>query len=158
MITRNFEVVYLKELKTKNTVCQNFTKSAKGSIEDPSKKVKQKSGLNRVILATGWHRLEYFLSQDAVVIKVNPVYTWQRCSRCGYIETANRTSQSAFKCLECGLSKNADINAAINLWTCGTGDIDQYRLRPIILRGKRPQVMKRQNEYFSKKSSTYSCR
>lgn len=31
-----------------------MTKSAKGNIEQPGKMVKQKSGLNRVILRQGW--------------------------------------------------------------------------------------------------------
>jgi putative transposase len=31
-----------------------MTKSAKGTLEEPGKNVKQKSGLNRAILSEGW--------------------------------------------------------------------------------------------------------
>ncbi len=50
-----------------------------------------------------------------VVQKVNPQYTSQRCSKCGYISADNRQDQSHFKCVSCGLEMNADLNAARNI-------------------------------------------
>jgi len=50
-----------------------------------------------------------------VVVAVDPRYTSQTCSRCGHCEKANRHSQSSFQCTSCGLSLNADVNAALNL-------------------------------------------
>jgi putative transposase len=47
--------------------------------------------------------------------KVNPRYTSQRCAECGYIEKANRCSQSEFLCVKCGHRANADVNAARNI-------------------------------------------
>jgi IS605 OrfB family transposase len=49
------------------------------------------------------------------VFFVDPKYTSQRCSHCGYISRANRKSQSEFVCQSCGFSLNADHNAALNL-------------------------------------------
>jgi len=49
------------------------------------------------------------------VKKVDPRNTSRKCSHCGYIDKANRTSQAAFSCCQCGYSLNADLNAAINL-------------------------------------------
>ncbi len=49
------------------------TKSAKGLLEAPGKQVKQKSGLNRAILASGWGSLERKLAYKAgSLLKVDP--------------------------------------------------------------------------------------
>lgn len=49
------------------------------------------------------------------VIKINPEYTSQRCSKCGFIHKDNRHTQSKFKCLQCGFNENADYNASQNI-------------------------------------------
>jgi IS605 OrfB family transposase len=49
------------------------------------------------------------------VVKINPKYTSQRCSRCGYIHKDNRLTQRKFECLQCGFKENADYNASQNL-------------------------------------------
>jgi len=49
------------------------------------------------------------------VIKVDPRNTSRTCSRCGYCDKANRTSQAHFHCLQCGFDANADYNAAVNI-------------------------------------------
>ncbi|WP_054696859.1 CRISPR-associated endodeoxyribonuclease Cas12f1 [Syntrophomonas palmitatica] len=36
------------------------------------------------------------------VVAINPQYTSQRCSMCGYIEKTNRSSQAVFECKQCG--------------------------------------------------------
>ena len=48
-LCQNHAVLYREDLKIKN-----MTASAKGTVEEPGKNVKQKSGLNRVILDQGW--------------------------------------------------------------------------------------------------------
>ena len=55
---------------------------------------------------------------DRVGIKVNmvnPKYSSQRCSSCGFIHEDNRESQSKFICLECKEEMNADYNASKNI-------------------------------------------
>ncbi len=47
--------------------------------------------------------------------KIDLKYTSQRCHTCGVIRKANRKSQSEYHCSECGVEKNADINAALNI-------------------------------------------
>jgi putative transposase len=47
--------------------------------------------------------------------EVNPAYTSQTCSCCGYVDKRNRPSQSTFKCLWCGSVLHADVNAARNI-------------------------------------------
>ncbi|MFK8040117.1 MAG: zinc ribbon domain-containing protein, partial [Rickettsiaceae bacterium] len=46
---------------------------------------------------------------------VNPRYTSQTCSNCGYNDSDNRLSQTKFECKACGHKENADINAAKNI-------------------------------------------
>jgi len=48
-------------------------------------------------------------------IRVDPKYTSQTCSECGYKHKDNRKTQSEFICMECGHSENADTNAAKNI-------------------------------------------
>ncbi len=55
--------------------------------------------------------------QGIKVIKINPEYTSQRCSECGYISSENRQTQADFVCIECGYTENADYNAARNIAT-----------------------------------------
>ena len=50
-----------------------------------------------------------------VITEVNPAYTSQTCSKCGYIEKKNRKSQETFICGFCGKKQNADINASKNI-------------------------------------------
>lgn len=47
--------------------------------------------------------------------EVNPAYTSQTCSCCGYVDTRNRRDQKAFTCLWCGSTMHADVNAARNI-------------------------------------------
>jgi putative transposase len=49
------------------------------------------------------------------VILINPAYTSQTCSHCGFVDKKNRKSQEDFKCLACGYEANADYNAALNI-------------------------------------------
>jgi putative transposase len=46
---------------------------------------------------------------------VDPRYTSQTCSRCGFRDKRNRRSQADFSCLKCGHTLHADLNAARNL-------------------------------------------
>ncbi len=93
-----------------------MTASAKGTVEEPGKQVAQKAGLNREILASGWGGLERKLAYKAgELVKVDPAYTSQACSRCGNTHKSNRSSQSVFRCGACGFRLNADHNAAINI-------------------------------------------
>lgn len=47
--------------------------------------------------------------------EVNPAYTSQTCSRCGYVDKKNRRDQKTFRCLWCGHVMHADLNAARNI-------------------------------------------
>lgn len=46
------------------------------------------------------------------IIEVNPAYSSQECSACGYIDKKNRKSTEKFECKVCGKKINAQVNAA----------------------------------------------
>lgn len=49
------------------------------------------------------------------VVYVDPRNTSRTCSACGHCEKANRKTQGEFSCKACGMSMNADKNAALNI-------------------------------------------
>ncbi len=109
----------MEDLKVKN-----MTASAKGTIENPGRNVRQKAGLNRTMLDTAMgeirRNLEYKCGR---LIKVNPAYTSQTCSHCGHSEKENRKSQARFQCVSCGYVSNADTNATINIRCLGMAQL-----------------------------------
>ncbi|MGC8980067.1 MAG: RNA-guided endonuclease InsQ/TnpB family protein, partial [Thermoplasmata archaeon] len=64
-----------------------------------------------------------YKAEDAgkIVVYVNPKYTSQRCSRCGYIDKNNRHG-SVFRCKNCGFELNADLNASRNIEVLGRSE------------------------------------
>ena len=98
-------------------------------LKQHSKKQKKASKkLRRKFGNWSYYQLEQFIIQRAeklgkTVLFVNPRYTSQRCSQCGYIAKKNRISQSEFCCRECFFELNADLNAARNLSDFGKAEI-----------------------------------
>jgi IS605 OrfB family transposase len=69
-------------------------------------------------------KIEYKAEERGIkVVKIDPRYTSQRCSRCGYIDSGNRKSQAEFCCMACGFSCNADYNASQNISIGGIAKI-----------------------------------
>jgi transposase len=89
-LARRFDTIRVENLHVKSMTC-----SARGTAEAPGRNVRQKTGLNRGILASCWGPLVRRLEEKAPgrVERINPAYTSQRCSACGH----------------------ADVNAAINI-------------------------------------------
>ena len=102
---------------TEDTQTRNMTRSARGTTEEPGRRVRQKAGLNREILSQGWYllrqKLEYKCRwQDRVFIPVPAQGTSQTCAECGWADPENRRTQAGFRCQRCGHQANADANAA----------------------------------------------
>ena len=97
------------------------------NIQSMTDKRKSYKELNRNILQQSWGTffgmLEYKLKRNGgKLVKVNPAYTSQECSKCKAVDKNSRKSQAVYKCTSCGYETNADINAAINILnrsTCG---------------------------------------
>jgi putative transposase len=122
-LAKNHSLIVIEDLQVKN-----MTDSAKGTVEAPGTNVRQKSGLNRVVLDRAFgelrRQLEYKSNwYGSHVLAVNPAYTSQRCHECQHREAGNRPSQSVFKCLACGHEAHADVNAALNIRDLGLGII-----------------------------------
>jgi len=111
-LARRFEVIRVENLNIKA-----MTRSARGTVQAPGRNVRQKAGLNRGILASGWGLLVRRLQDKAPgrVEKINPAFTSQRCSACGHIAAESRKSQALFACVACTFACNADVNAARNI-------------------------------------------
>lgn len=75
-------------------------------------------------------KIEYKAKEvDIEVRYINPEYTSQRCSKCGYIDKDNRISQNTFRCGKCGFETNADYNAAKNIATPNIEEIINRELK-----------------------------
>ncbi|MCC6978436.1 MAG: transposase, partial [Candidatus Melainabacteria bacterium] len=129
-ISKSHVVICLEDLKV-----QKMTRSAKGTREKPGKNVGAKSGLNRSILDQGWYEFKRQLMykqawRGGYVVLVNPKYSSQQCSNCGFTSAENRRTQANFNCIGCNYVFNADWNAAKNILAAGRaaiacGDIGQ---------------------------------
>jgi putative transposase len=110
-IARRFDLIRVEDLQI-----GNMTRSAKGTRENPGRNVRQKAGLDRGILRSGWGLLVRQLEDKAPgrVEKIRPAFTSQRCSVCGQLDRDSRESQAPFRCTACGFACHADVNAAKN--------------------------------------------
>lgn len=118
-ISKSHAMIVIEDLRV-----SNMSKSAAGTVSQPGRNVRAKSGLNRSILDQGWYemrrQLEYKqLWRGGQVLAVPPAYTSQRCACCGHTEKENRQSQSKFRCQACGYTANADVNGASNILAAG---------------------------------------
>jgi len=91
-ISKNQAKVYVEGLKIKN-----MSASARGTIEEPGRNIKAKSGLNKSILDQGWYefrrQFDYKLFwMGGMLAEVNPRHTSQTCSCCGHRAKENRMS------------------------------------------------------------------
>ncbi len=98
----------------------NMMKSAKGTTEEPGKNVAQKRGLSRHLADQGLRQLRTFIEyklawSGGAFEAVNPKHTSQKCHACKHTASESRVSQAAFKCVACGHSDHADVNAAKNI-------------------------------------------
>jgi len=114
-LANNHGIIVLEALETKNMM-----RSAKGTVENPGKNVKAKSGLNRSIADEAWYLFQQLLEykmdwRGGKVVYVDPKHTSQKCSRCKHISKNNRKSQASFTCERCGFKINADLNAGKNI-------------------------------------------
>jgi putative transposase len=115
-LARRFDLICVEDIDVRS-----MTRSAKGTLQQPSRGVRQKAGLNRGILASGWGRLVDRLEDKAPqrVQKAAAAYTSQTCNACGHIAQESRESQPRFRCVACGREAHADVNAARNIAAAG---------------------------------------
>jgi putative transposase len=110
-LAQRFSVLAVEDLKVKAML-----RSARGTVERPGTNVAAKRGLNRAIAEQGWGQFLSMLAYKAEeaggrVIRVDPRGSSQTCSECGERDRRNRRD-AVFRCLACGHTDDADINAA----------------------------------------------
>ena len=118
-ISKNHAFVVVEDLKV-----ENMSKSAAGTIQNPGKNVRAKSGLNRSILDQGWgefrQQLDYKLAwKGGWLLAVPPQNTSRTCPCFGHLSAENRKTQSHFECVKCGFAENADKVGALNVLARG---------------------------------------
>ena len=84
-----------------------------------------KAGLNKSICDAAWSMFRNVLESKAEnagrkVVSVNPAYTSQDCSGCGY-RAKKKLSERWHHCPMCGLSLDRDTNAALNILNTAVG-------------------------------------
>ena len=84
-----------------------------------------KAGLNKSILDAAWSQFRSILTNKAEsagreVVAVNPAYTSQKCSGCGY-QASKSLKERWHLCPMCGTSLDRDTNAAINILAIAMG-------------------------------------
>ena len=80
-------------------------------------------------------KLESIEEEFGIVITyINPAYTSQECSKCGYVDKNNRKSQKEFECKCCGNKKNADVNGSRAVFKRSSfKELNVYRSKRYIL-------------------------
>lgn len=115
MLASSFSAIALEDLNV-----AGMSSSARGTVENPGKNVKQKAGLNRSILDISPGRirtlLEYKCADRGVELQVIDRFfpSSQLCSSCGS-KTTIPLAQRIYHCDVCGGVIDRDINAAINI-------------------------------------------
>jgi putative transposase len=94
-----------------------MTTSASGTVDQPGRNVRQKSGLNRSVLDAGWAQFISILTAKAEsagrrVVRVDPSYTSVTCHNCG--ARCTRPRQDTVVCPVHGVL-DADLNGARNI-------------------------------------------
>ena len=83
--------------------------------------------INRNISDVAWGQFAQYLDYKAEnagrqLIRVNPAYTSQTCSHCGYRQV-KKLSERIHHCSFCGLELDRDLNASINILALGLNSI-----------------------------------
>jgi len=110
---------------------KNMSRSAKGTLEKPGKRIKQKAGLNREILSASFgmaHQMLAYKAEEAGtrlhLANTHQLKPSQRCCVCWEI-VPKTLSQRMHQCSHCGHSMQRDQNSAavvlIDACTPGTG-------------------------------------
>ncbi|HEC40278.1 MAG TPA: transposase [bacterium] len=110
------------------------------SIKKEKKGKKKGKRFNKKLGRWSFAELQQFTAYKAEernkkVIYVNPRYTSQTCSRCGYKDKNNRKGH-IFKCKQCKFQLNADLNASRNIATFSRSVSSRLFVNPPIVASK----------------------
>ena len=116
-------------------VVEYAVKNGYGTIQmEDLSGIKEETGFPKRLQHWTYYDLQTKIENKAkehgiTVVKIDPRYTSQRCSKCGHIDPKNRPTQERFCCTSCGFSGNADFNASQNISTKGIEKIIAKAMR-----------------------------
>ena len=115
--------------KISNKIVKEAKKSNSGIVLEDLKGIrnnkKQSKDFKYSLHSWSFYQLRTFIEYKAkllgvLVIKIDPHYTSQQCSKCGLLGERNK---KIFKCPHCGHVDHADVNASFVLWRRHLGEI-----------------------------------
>lgn len=115
-LATQFMVVAVEDLHV-----AGMTASARGTLESPGRRVRQKAGLNRAVLdaAPGKFRRQLTYKTTWYGSKLAVLDRWfpssKTCSACGWQNPRLALADRTFHCPDCGLTIDRDLNAARNI-------------------------------------------
>ena len=128
-IVNRFGLIAVEKLNVKNMSKRPKPKQDAETGEYLPNGASQKAGLNKSIADVAWGMFRRVLSEKAEsagrqLMEVNPAYTSQDCSGCGYRPSKDgrkKLSDRRHFCPRCRLSLDRDTNAARNILKIGMG-------------------------------------
>ena len=146
-LVRSCVVIATEELAPKN-----MSRSAKGTVEEPGRRVRQKAGLNREILSAAFGMTHQMLNYKAVeagsrlhLSNTRQLKPSQRCAACWEI-VPKTLSQRTHQCPHCGATMPRDQNSAlvvlIDAYTPGPGVA--ARQKPLAANAAKPRSKTRE--------------
>jgi putative transposase len=131
-LATRFETIAVEDLNV-----AGMARSARGTLDEPGRNVRQKSGLNRAIMDAGFgefrrqlaYKTTWYGSRLAVVDRFYP--SSKTCSTCGAVKPKLRLSERTYRCDQCGLVIDRDQNAAINIATAAIAAPDAVPAVPV---------------------------
>ncbi|MCE7733466.1 MAG: IS200/IS605 family element transposase accessory protein TnpB, partial [Candidatus Heimdallarchaeota archaeon] len=124
-------------------IIKNMKENSTIILEDLSEirktaKQRKKTRGSRELNAWGFYQFQIFLQykgkeKNIEIVYINPAYTSQQCSNCGFISKKNR-NRANFTCISCGFNLNSDLNASRNIESKYFND--EYLLYELALKAK----------------------
>jgi putative transposase len=124
-LVNRFGLIAVEKLNVKNMSKSPAPKQDAETGEYLSNGASAKAGLNKSILDAAWSMFRFCLAYKAESAgrkntEVNPAYTSQDCSQCGY-RVPKTLSERVHVCPCCGLVLDRDVNAARNILQIAVG-------------------------------------
>jgi len=125
-LVNRFQVIVFEDIQIGNLTKHAHPKQDEKTGQYLPNGAGAKSGLTKSILDAGWGAFMQLCSVKAAwagrsIVKVNPRYTSQICSRCGTVR--KKTLAERWHSCDCGAELDRDVNSAINILWMGTSQL-----------------------------------
>lgn len=132
---------------------RGMTRSARGTLSAPGRRLKAKAGQNRAVLDAGFGRFRRMLEYkcqwygSTLVVADRWFPSSKRCSACGAVQARLKRHERVFQCDACGFLDHRDLNAARNLaWWAEAHDVAASAAETENARGEASAIRRRAGE------------